>query len=57
MEYAFKYHKSHKSMETLNDHYLDFISVIFWCMENKQPVTEHLMKDEELHLKLRGETW
>ncbi len=44
-------------METLNDHYLDFISVIFWCMENKQPVTEHLMKDEELHIKLRGETW
>lgn len=44
-------------METLNDHYLDFISVIFWCMENKQPVTEQLMKDEELHIKLRGETW
>ncbi len=44
-------------MATLNDHYLEFISVIFWCMEHKQPVTEALMKDEGLHVKLRGQTW
>ena len=44
-------------MATLSDHYLDFISVIFWCIENKLPVTEQLMKDEGLHEKLRGETW
>lgn len=44
-------------MATLNDHYLDFISVIFWCIENKQPVTEELMKDQALHEKLRKDTW
>ena len=57
MEYALKHHKSSRAMATLNDHYLDFLSVIFWCIENKQPVTENLMKDEELHVKLRGQTW
>ena len=36
-------------MALLIDHYLDFLSVIFWCIENKRPVTEDLMRDEHLH--------
>lgn len=41
----------------MTEHYLDFLSVIFWCIENKHPVTEEYMRDEALHERLRGETW
>ena len=44
-------------MALMTEHYLDFLSVIFWCIENKHPVTEEYMRDEALHERLRGETW
>ena len=35
-EYAYKHKKSKKAMELLSDYYLDFLSVVFWCIENKR---------------------
>ena len=56
-EYTFKNRKSSKAIALLLDHYLDFLSVIFWCVENNHPVQEEYMRDEALHERLRGETW
>jgi len=56
-DYVFKNRKSHKNLELLDDHYLDFLSVVFWCVENKKEVTPALMADWQLHSELRGKTW
>lgn len=56
-EYVFKNRKNQRNLALLADHYLDFLSVIFWCIENKREVTVALMNDEELHKALRGTNW
>ena len=47
-EYAFKQRKYQRNLELLSEHYLDFISIILWSIENKKEVTHHLMHDEYL---------
>lgn len=37
--YANTHKKSSKAMALMTEHYLDFLSVIFWCIENKHEVT------------------
>ena len=44
-------------MELLSDYYLDFLSVVFWCIENKKEINEEVMRNENLHKELRGQTW
>ncbi len=56
-EYVFKNRKSTKNLEVLCDHYLDFLSVIFYCVENKKEVTPNIMNDEHLHIELRATNW
>ena len=56
-EYVFAHRKNQRNLALLSEHYLDFLSVIFWCIENKREVTPALMADEELHRELRGTTW
>lgn len=41
----------------MSEHYLDFLSVVFWCIEHKRPVNEEVMRNEALHKELRGQTW
>lgn len=56
-EYVFKNRKNQRNLETLSEHYLDFLSVIFWCIEYKKEVTTALMNDEQLHKELRLTNW
>lgn len=56
-EYVFKNRKAHKNLDLLNEHYLDFVSVIFWCVENKKEVTPDIMTEWKLHEELRSQTW
>ena len=56
-DYVFKNRKSSKNCELLNDHFLDFLSVIFWCVENKKEVTPAAMTEWKLIEELRGQTW
>lgn len=56
-EYAFKNRKSPRNLALITEHYLDFLSVIFWCIEHKKEVTPALMADELLHQELRGTSW
>jgi DNA primase catalytic subunit len=56
-EYVFKNRKNPRNLALLSDHYLDFLSVIFWCIENKKEVTVALMNDQELHRELRATNW
>jgi hypothetical protein len=44
-EYVFKNRKNQRNLALLSDHYLDFLSVIFWAIENKREVTVALMND------------
>ena len=41
----------------MSEHYLDFLSVIFWCIEHGRPVNEEVMRNEALHKELRAQTW
>ena len=56
-DYVYKNRKSSKNLELLNDHFLDFLSVIFWCVENKKEVNPGFMTEWKLIEELRGQTW
>jgi hypothetical protein len=56
-EYVFKNRKNQRNLALLSDHYLDFLSVIFWAIEYKKEVTAALMADEQLHRELRATNW
>lgn len=56
-DYVFKHRKNQRNLQLLSEHYLDFISLVFWSIENKRELTPALMNDEELHKQLRGTTW
>jgi len=56
-EYGFKQRKNQRNLETLSNYYLDFISIIFWSMENKKEVTPAMMNDDQLKQELRGVNW
>ncbi len=47
-DYVFKNRKSSKNLELLNDHYLDFLSILFWSVENKKEFTPALMNEWKL---------
>lgn len=48
-KYVFENRKSSKNLELLQDHFLDFLSVIFWCVENKKEVNPGIMTEWKLH--------
>lgn len=56
-DYVFKNRKNQRNLALLADHYLDFLSVIFWSIENKKEVTVAMMSDEQLHRELRATDW
>jgi len=56
-DFVFKNRKSQRNLTIISEHYIDFLSVIFWCIENKREVTPALMGDEQLHKELRGTSW
>ena len=35
-DYVFKHRKNQRNLALLSEHYLDFLSVIFWSIENKK---------------------
>lgn len=44
-EYAFNNRKNQRNLTLMSEHYLDFLSVIFWAIENKKQVTPAMMND------------
>lgn len=44
-EYVFKNRKNPRNLELMSDHYLDFLSIIFWSIENKKEVTVQMMNN------------
>jgi len=49
MEFAFKHKASKNALTTLSEHYLDFVSVVLFCIENKKALSEEIMVDYDLH--------
>ena len=47
-DYIFKNKDSGKATDLFLNHFLDFLSVIFWCVENKKEVTPQIMNDWQL---------
>ena len=41
----------------MSEHYIDFLSIIFWSMEKKEMVTHQMMTDDYLIQELRGVNW
>ena len=37
-EYMFAHCKNERNLPLLNEHYLDFLGVIFWCIEDKREI-------------------
>jgi hypothetical protein len=56
-DYVFKNRKNQRNLALLAEHYLDFLSVVFWSIENKREVTVAMMSDEQLHRELRATNW
>lgn len=56
-DYIYKNKNSNKGVELFINHFLDFLSVIFWCVENKKEVTPQVMNDWQLVEELRGKNW
>ena len=44
-EYAFKNRKNQRNLTLLSEHYLDFLSIIFWSMEKREIVNHKMMDD------------
>jgi hypothetical protein len=45
-DYTFKNRKNPRNLTLLSEHYVDFLSVIFWSIENKREVTPAMMADQ-----------
>ncbi len=56
-DYVFKNTKLSKNLELLNKHFLEFLSVIFWCVEKKKEVTQGIITEWKLIQEQRGRTW
>ena len=41
----------------MSEHYLDFLSLVFWSIEKRQPLTHQMMDDQMLIQELRGSNW
>lgn len=44
-DYCFKHRKNQRNLEVLSKYYLDFISIIFWSIEERKEVTPAIMND------------
>ena len=56
-DFAFKNRKSQRHLALMSEHYIDFLSIIFWSMEKKEVVTHQMMTDDYLIQELRGVNW
>lgn len=56
-EYAFKQRKSQRNLTLMSERYLDFLSVVFWSIEEHKMVTPAMMEDEQLINSLRDSNW
>jgi hypothetical protein len=56
-DYTFKHRKNQRNLALLSEHYLDFLSIIFWSIEEKRELTHNMMNDEQLIQELRKTNW